>query len=300
MKQAIALTLALGMTFTGAAGTMADDAPSAPEPLKITEQRYNPAICRKQVVKYFENVKAAAQALDAEKLLKPGIKERQPEVYENAMRDGDVFHMAAHGIDRYADFEASMINLQNQVAPGSAQDRAAGERFFCDSLLGYSSAIAAGVSIQIPVEPPSFENSGADAPDPSAPTRISFERMNVRACPAPVLQKFREVTGKQIPNPHPMVDEENMSPDMAAAYNGAQIRTGMIRAAQAGMVFAMTEYADAMKERFNLDETQTRDVFCDGVKLGTESLEYFMEKNMRYSEPKKSAPVVPGGPTMEM
>lgn len=301
MKSSAAYALALVMAFTGVATGLAEEAvPPATPPLKMTEQRYNPAVCKPAVVKYFNDVRNAAHAFDPEKILTPEARRQRPDLYENTLRDGDVIHMAAYGMDRFADFEATMFNLQNSIAPGTAQDRATGETVFCGSLIGYSSAIGAAVSFQTPVKRPDEKDLGAGAPDAKEPTRIPFERYNVRACPAPVIEKFYEVTGKQIPNPHPMVEEDKMTPELAAAYNGAQIRTGMIRAAQAGMVFAMTEYADYAARKSGLDETQKHKAFCDAITFGSESLEYFMEKHMRYSDPKGGSPKMPAEPKKEI
>ena len=311
MKSAVALTLALGMAFSGATNLAQSATPEAsPSPkLKITEERYNPGICKPAVVKYYNDVKNAARTFDAEKLLKPEIKNQNPELYEKVLRDGDIIHMGAFGIDRFSDSETVYkFNKQSDIAPGTPEDRASGEKFFCENLYGYASALAAAVSMQTPVKAPTPEQIAAGESSPSTPTRTSFERYNVAACPAPVVTKFREITGKVMPDVHSMVDQDkmelmeegDMSSEMAASFYGAKIRTGMIRTAQAGMVYAATEYADYVGKRQNLDEKKTHAVFCEVVSDYTESLEYFTEKHLRYTDPNKTMPSAPIAPKKEL
>ena len=327
MKKAAALTLALGMAFASAACSTVElkttipekapetAAPEAPQanaalPLKVRSEWFNPGICKPSVIKYYNDVKTAAKSFRPEKILKPGMDQVNPEMYENSLRDGDVIHMGAFGIDRFADSDTYFnFILQNGIKLGTPEDRAAGEQEFCGSMLGYTSALAAAISFQKPVPAPDFKAIAAEKSDPAAPTRMAFDRYNVAACPEPVLKKFREVTGKVMPDFHAPVPtnpesnepipESELSPEVAAAALGGKIRTAMVRTAQAGLVFAATEYADHIAKQKNMDEEQAHVAFCKIVEGYTKSLDYFTEKHLDYSMPNRS-PRAPEAPKKEL
>ncbi|HEY8191023.1 MAG TPA: hypothetical protein VIG74_01260 [Alphaproteobacteria bacterium] len=284
----LALALAVGIAGNAAAE---ENTPAKSLPLKITEERYNPGICKPAIQEYYKKVKDAAYRFDAEKMVRPEIQHTNPQQYENALRDGDIIHMGAFGIDRFANAEtADKWNKQNAVVPGTAEDRQAGETIFCSNLFGYATVLGEAISFQIPVKQPSDEELADSKPDATAPTRISFERFNVAACPAPILGNFREMTHHmEIPNPQ-MPDNHAMPPDVKAAMMGAQFRIGMIRAAQAGLVYAASDYALYIAEKDKLDLEQTHGEFCGTVKAYTESLEYFIQKHFFYLDPKKAMP----------
>lgn len=295
MKKATALVLTLGMAFTATTGKAEQPAPS----LKITSEWYNVGVCKPAVIKFHQDVKQALINFNATKLLRPEAREYNPDIYENLVRDGDVLHMAAFGVDRYVDSEVNdLFNKPNNVLPGTAEDRAGAENFFCGNVYGYSSALARAVAMQNPVHVPDEKEIVAGQNNATAPLRVSSTRFNVAACPADTLAHFRDVTGKVIPNPHPLQDEEEMTREKALAYEGAQIRTAMIRSAQAGLTGAASFYVEHLAKKQSLDDASAHKAFCNVVESYSQSLEYFFAKHMDYSMPKKGPETAPGGPTL--
>ena len=297
MKQAIALTLTLGMAFNGVTGTMllAQEA-SAPqdrqEPVSIglTELRYNPEACPADILAQFNDTRG-----------KLGT-------YNDNWPKADIMQMAAHGIDRFADYK-TYENHFGSRAVKSKEEMEQGLFLFCQTLANYSRRMSSITEMLKPSDaaPAEPKSETPGAPEAAVPPVKDFLRFNVRACPANVQKLFDDATRTQYTavdigqEGHDSDALKNIDPKQLALIKEMGLRANMTSFAQAGLVFHASWLALEYAKENNIDLQKATpeqwgevlNSFCIITGYDAQQLSAFQEESNRIISGKSKPNLVP-------